>query len=127
MDMLALAAAVAAFGAAGSAVVPFRAPRPVRARVAVRVAYGTTPCRLPLRGARVVEGRRRIVITLRGRTPRQGERCIQVLRLGCAEVPLRRRVGRRRVVDGSGRRASISRSQARVAHAGSCRRVRRLR
>jgi hypothetical protein len=125
--MFALAAAVAAFGASGAAVVPFRAPRPVRERVAVRVAYGTTPCRLPLRGARVAEGRRRIVVTLVGRTPRAGERCIQVLRLGCAEVPLRRRVGSRRVVDGSGRRSSISRSEARVAHAGRCARVRRLR
>jgi hypothetical protein len=122
--MFALAAAVAAFGAS-SAELPFRAPRPVRDRVAVRVAYGATPCHLPLRGARVVEGRRRIVITLLARRPRSGERCIQVLRLGCAEVPLRRAVRRRRVVDGSGRRSTISRGQARIAHAGSCPRVRR--
>jgi hypothetical protein len=125
--MFALAAAVAAFGASGAAVVPFRAPRPVRDRVAVRVAYGATPCRLPLRGARVVEGRRRIVVTLLARTPRSGERCAQVVRVGCAEVPLRRRVGRRRVADGSGRRATISRAEARVAHAGRCARVRRRR
>ena len=120
--MLALASAVLALAAAPTEV-PWDAPQALRSRAAVRVVYGTIPCELPIRYARVREGSRRIVITLVGRTVPPGMACIEVFRTGCVEVRLRRRVRARRVVDGSDRNASIGASEARRARASGCPRV----
>ena len=120
--MFALASAVLAF-AAPPAEVPWSAPRPLRSRPAVRVVYGTIPCELPVREARVTEGRRRVVVTLVGQTVPPGTACAEVMAYGCVEVRLRRRVGERRVVDGSGRRLGLDGDTARRTRTSGCRRV----
>lgn len=123
--MLSFAAALLAFLAPTE--IPFDEPRAVRSRPAVRVVFGTVPCELPVRYARVRETDKRVVITLIGQLRPPGTVCAQVLQLGCVEVPLRRRVGGRRVVDGSTRSSTVDSASARRARAAGCARVRVVR
>ena len=113
--------------AGGGAELPFAGPRAVRDHPAVRVVFGSVPCEQPVRFARVREGRRRVTITLVGQAVPPGTVCAESFQVGCAEVPLRRRLGPRRVVDGSGRRAGIDAGSARRARSAGCARVRVVR
>ena len=122
-----LSAVLSVLALAGGTELPLADPRPVRSRPAVRVVFGSVPCEQPVRFARVREGRRRVVITLVGQVVAPDAVCVESFQTGCAEVPLRRRLGRRRVVDGSGRRSGMDGESARRAHAGRCPRVRVVR
>ena len=113
--------------AGGGAELPFADPRPVRSRAAVRVVFGSVPCEQPVRFARVREGRRRVTITLVGQVVPDGTLCAESFQAGCAEVRLRRRLGRRTVRDGSGEPSGVDRETARRARAGGCPRVRVVR
>ena len=119
-----LSAVLSVLALAGGTELPLADPRPVRSRPAVRVVFGSVPCEQPVRFARVREGRRRVRITLVGQAVQPGTVCAESFQIGCAEVRLRRRLGRRRVVDGSGRRSGVDAATARDARAGRCPRVR---
>jgi hypothetical protein len=104
--------------------VGFEHTRAVKTRPAVRIAVGETSCHLPVRVAIVRETRRTVRIELVGQDLPPDAICAQVLQLGCVEVPLRRRLGGRKVVDVTRRGGGVGdEAQARRIMAGRCVRV----
>ena len=126
--MILAAAGVAALAASSTAVaadtLPFDRARAVEGRPAVRViVQAPNPCHLPPRHAVVRETRRTVRIRLVASEPPPDTVCVQVVAYACVEVPLRRRLGTRRVVDRSGREAEVDTRSARRARREGCRRV----
>jgi hypothetical protein len=109
----------------GLAPLPFERAEPTAGGRELRLVAASDPCHLPIRRARVEESDKRVVVTLFGPRVRPDVACIQVLRVGCAIVPLQEPLHDRAVVDGaeSDRRRELLGAAGRDRALRRCRRV----